>query len=179
LFVKLTDENGKAKEVPMLKIVSEAFFPAPEPGQVPYHINGVVTDNWVTNIGFISRKDLGKKTGHISRAQAVVKIDKTGELVEFYRSAREAAKHCFMSYQTIIDRCNGSYSKGGKQHKFKSVFAPDGFAYAWDTEKDIDKVLLQIQNAMSREAVIVSLDGYDVLSEEPGAEAECWYQITE
>jgi len=101
LFVKLTDSSGKAKEVPLLKIVSEAFFPPPEPGQVPYHKNGVVTDNWVTNIGFIYRSELGKKTGHLSRAQAVVRIDRSGELVDTYRSAREAAKACFMSYQTI------------------------------------------------------------------------------
>lgn len=175
MFVKLTDENGKAKEVPMLKIVSEAFLPVPEPGQVPYHINGVVTDNWASNIGFITRKKLGQKTGHISRAQAVVKIDRTGELVEFYRSAREAAKHCYMSYQTIIDRCNGFYSRGGMRHSFKSVFAPDGFAYAWDTEKDIQKTLLEIQEAMSNETVIVSLDGYDVFPE-PG-ETSDWQEI--
>ncbi len=31
-----------------------------------------------------------------------------------------------MSYQTIIDRCNG---------KCKSAYAPDGYAYAWDDKE--------------------------------------------
>ena len=31
-----------------------------------------------------------------------------------------------MSYQTIIDRCN---------RKYKSTFAPDGYAYAWDDKE--------------------------------------------
>lgn len=102
LFVKLTDSNGKAKEVPVLKIMAEHFLPPPKPGQVPYHINGVVTDNWASNIGYISRSELGKKTGHISKAQAVVRIDRSGELVDSYRSAREAAKACFMSGESLL-----------------------------------------------------------------------------
>lgn len=177
LFVKLTDSNGKAKEVPVLKIMAEHFLPPPKPGQVPYHINGVVTDNWASNIGYISRSELGKKTGHISKAQAVVRIDRSGELVDSFRSAREAAKACFMSYQTIIDRCNGFYKKGGKKHRFRSIFAPDGFAYAWDEDRYINKTLLQIQEAMKNTAVIVSLDGYDVSEPELEAVGADWYQI--
>lgn len=179
LFVKLTDDSGKPKEVAMLKIVSEAFLPPPKPGEVPYHINGVVTDNWVSNIGYISRSELGKKTGHISKAQAVIRIDKSGELVDTYRSAREAAKHCFMSYQTIIDRCNGFYKKGGKKHGFKSIFAPDGFAYSWDEDKYINKTLIQIQEEMKNTEVIVCLDGYDTQQEidkHTVSDAE-WYEI--
>ena len=42
-----------------------------------------------------------------------------------------------MSYQTIIDRCNG---------KVKSAFAPDGFAYAWeDSEVSMRKTLRKIE----------------------------------
>lgn len=145
LFVHLTDDTGKRREVPILKIVSEAFLPPPKPGQVPYHLNGIVTDNWASNIGYIGKKELGKKTGHISRAQAVVRIDKNGEMVDFYRSAREAAKHCFIAHQAIATRCNGFYIKGGKKHYYKSIFAPDGFAYSWDDEKNIDKTLKRIQ----------------------------------
>ena len=180
LFVKLTDSNGKAKEVPVLKIMAEHFLPTPKPGQVPYHINGVVTDNWASNIGYISKKELGKKTGHLSKAQAVVRIDKTGELVDTYRSAREAAKYCFMSYQTIIDRCNGYYKKGGRKHEFKTVFAPDGFAYSWDEDKQINKTLIQIQEEMKNTKVIVCLDGYDMQEEIENhtvSEAE-WHEIT-
>lgn len=123
LVVKLTDDDGKAKEVILLQIMAKTFLgPAPD-GCVPYHKNGCQSDNYIQNIEYISRKELGKKTGSKSRRQSVVKIDLLGEIVDVYSSAREAARKNYMSYQTIIDRCNG---------KCKSAFAPDGYAYAWE-----------------------------------------------
>lgn len=42
-----------------------------------------------------------------------------------------------MSYQTIIDRCNG---------RCRSAFAPDGFAYAWDDDKrSMDRAIKKIR----------------------------------
>lgn len=44
-----------------------------------------------------------------------------------------------MSYQTIIDRCNGGC---------KSAFAPDGFAYAWeDSRVSMRNALKKIESA--------------------------------
>ena len=40
-----------------------------------------------------------------------------------------------MSYQTVIDRCNG---------KCKSAFAPDGYAYAWEDKE------VSMRNAISK-----------------------------
>ena len=122
LVVKLT-VDGKPKEEILIQLVARTFLgPAPK-GCVPYHKNGCQSDNYVNNIAYISKKELGKKTGAQSRRQPVAKISSDGEIVETYTSAREAARQNYMSYQTVIDRCNG---------KCKSAFAPDGFAYAWD-----------------------------------------------
>lgn len=122
LVIKLT-LNGKPKEEIVLQVVARTFLgPCPE-GCVPYHRNGCQSDNYVNNIAYISRTELGRMTGARSRRKPVVKKDGSGEIIEAYSSAREAARKNYMSYQTIIDRCNG---------KCKSVFAPDGYAYAWD-----------------------------------------------
>ena len=124
--VKLTDDNGKSKEVSILQIMANTFLgPAPD-GCVPHHKNGCQGDNYIQNIEYISRKELGKKTGASSKRQPVAKMDSHGEIVEVYSSAREAAKKNYMSYQTVIDRCNG---------KCKSAFAPDGYAYAWEDKE--------------------------------------------
>ena len=106
LVVKLT-KDGKPKEEILMQLVARAFLGLPPPGYVPHHENGCQSDNYIQNIEYISRRELGKKTGKNSRRQPVVKIDETGEIVEVYSSAREAAKQNFMSYQTVIDRCNG------------------------------------------------------------------------
>lgn len=122
LVVKLTI-NGKSKAEILLQIVAKTFLGECPDGCVPYHKNGCQYDNYVNNIAYISNKELGKLTGANSRRKPVAKIDSNGEVVEVYSSARTAAKANYMSYQTVIDRCNG---------KVKSAFAPDGYAYAWD-----------------------------------------------
>lgn len=136
LVVKLT-KNGKGREVILHQIVAEVFHGPCPPGMVPYHINRAITDNWASNIGYITRSELGKLTGAESNKMTVAKIDRTGEIVDVYPSARIAGKKNFMSYQTILDRCAG---------KVKSAFAPDGFAYAWeDSEVSMRNALAKIE----------------------------------
>lgn len=118
-------------------MIAKTFLGHCPHGCVPYHINGCQNDNYVQNIRYIKRSDLGKITGAKSRRKPVVKIDSSGEMVEFYSSAREAARKNYMSYQTIIDRCNG---------KCKTALAPDGFAYAWeDSEVSLKHAIRKIE----------------------------------
>lgn len=123
LFVKLT-VDGKSMEVPVFKVMVSTWKGEPPKGCVPYHINRIVTDNREENIGFTSRSNLGRITGGTTRRRkAVFKVDRDGNEVEVYRSAREAAKHNHMSYQTVLDRCNG---------KVKKEYALDGYTYRFE-----------------------------------------------
>lgn len=136
LVIGLTKDRKK-KEIPVHSLVGQAFLREPKKNEVLYHINGLIKDNWASNLEWIDRRKLGQLTGPQSRKKGVVKIDSNGEMIDFYSSARQAAKANFMSYQTIIDRCN---------NKVKSLFAPDGCAYAWeDSEKDIDTLIRRIE----------------------------------
>lgn len=125
LVVKMTRDK-KAKEEILVQIMAKTFLGNPLPGHVPYHKNGCQEDNYIQNIAYISRRDLGKLTGRTAKRQPVAKIDVSGEIVEVYSSARECARKNYMSYKTVIDRCNG---------KCKSAYAPDGYAYAWDDKE--------------------------------------------
>lgn len=137
LVVHLTDDKGVTKECVFMAVMARTFLGAAPKGCVPYHRNGCQSDNYVNNIAYISRKELGNKTGASARRKAVAKIDASGEVIEVYSSAREAARKNFMSYQTIIDRCN---------NKCKSAFAPDGFAYAWeDSEASMRHAIRRIE----------------------------------
>lgn len=136
LVVKLTI-NGKSKEETLLQIVAKTFLGECPKGCVPYHKNGCQLDNYVNNIAYISREELGRMTGANAKRQPVAKLDSNGEIIEVYSSARKAAKANYMSYQTIIDRCNG---------KVKSAFAPDGYAYAWeDSEVSMKHAIRKIE----------------------------------
>lgn len=130
-------KNGVKKEIPVHTIVAQAFIGEPKAGQVVYHKNGLIRDNWASNLEYIDRKTLGEMTGPGSRRKSVAKINADGEIVAVYTSARQAAKENFMSYQTIVDRCN---------RKVKSPFAPDGYAYAWeDSEVSIKHAIGKIE----------------------------------
>lgn len=123
LFVKLT-ANGKPKEVAVLKIMAETWHCNKDKNLVPYHKNGIATDNHADNIGFANRRELGKMTGHMAgRRKCVFKVDKNGNETEVYRSAREAARQNNMSYQTVLDRCHG---------KVKNPYALDGHTYRFE-----------------------------------------------
>ena len=125
--VNLTDGNGKSKQTKVATLVYETFV-----GRVPknhslYHKDGVARNNELSNLELLTKEELGRKTGHISRHKPVLKCDSATLIpIEAYRSARAAAKANFMSYQTVLDRCNG---------KTKGDIAPDGFVYVWDADE--------------------------------------------
>lgn len=136
LIVKLTI-NGNSKEETLLSIMAKTFLGKCPDGYVPYHKNGCKNDNYINNIAYISKKKLGKLVGAKAKRKPVAKIDNNGEIVDVYSSARQAARENYMSYQTVIDRCNG---------KCKSAFAPDGYAYAWeDSEVSMSKAIRKIE----------------------------------
>ena len=121
--LRLMDEAGKRKEERVHKLVGETFLRPSRPGESLRHINGIRTDNFVNNLEWMSKKELGRLTGPHSRRKPVVKINTNGDKLEFYSSAREAARENFMSYQTVMDYCN---------KKNKKKVAPDGYVYKWD-----------------------------------------------
>lgn len=122
-YVKLTDPQGRAKEVAVMRLMVEVWLGGYPPGMVAYHKNGDHTDLRDVNIGFVSPRKLGKVNGAKSRRRPVAKIDRTGEAVEFFPSARKAAKAGHMSYQAVTDRCNG---------RVKRPYALTGYTYRWD-----------------------------------------------
>ena len=121
----------------VLQLVARTFLgPVPE-GCVPFHKNGCQADNYVNNIAYVDKRELGKVTGGMARRRPVVKINNRGEITEAYSSAREAAKKNFMSHQTVIDRCNG---------RCKNIFAPDGHIYVWDDkESGLKKIMEKLE----------------------------------
>ena len=128
-YVKLTDANGNATEVSVMKIMVEVWLNGGNPGLVPFHKNGDLADNYVDNIGFATKEQLGKMTGAKATRRPVVKIDPDGEIVSIYSSAREAGRENYISYQAVIDRCHG---------KVKKPYALDGHTYLYDDGEYMD-----------------------------------------
>lgn len=125
------------KEYTVARLVYSAFHGPIKEGYSVVHKNGARTDVYISNLELLTKTQLGNRYGGDSKRMTVVKIDSNGEIVEFYKSARECARQNYMSYQTVIDRCNGIV---------KSAFAPDGYAYAWeDREKSLREAIRKIE----------------------------------
>ena len=130
VIIRLSDGQGNRREHKVSKLVAAAFKSQPKPGMVLYHVNGMKRDNYVGNLEWIDRRTRGKKTGAASRKRAVVKVDTDGEIQAYYSSARAAGRENHMSYQTVLDYCNGKVNR--------QTVAPDGFVYRWEDEVDTD-----------------------------------------
>lgn len=95
--------NGK--ELNCARLVANAFLRPVKEDEVVYHKNHLQFDNHFRNLEILNRKQIGKKTGFISKARSVVLIE-DGEIKKMWRSTRIAAKHLFVSCQTVSDYCN-------------------------------------------------------------------------
>jgi hypothetical protein len=101
----------------------DVWMKGKRPNMVVWHRNGDLEDNCLHNLEYIRKRDLGKKTGHKAGRMAVLKVNQEGEVVACYRSAREAARQNYVSYQTVLDRCH---------NKTKNPFWLDGYSYVFD-----------------------------------------------
>lgn len=130
LFVKIFIDNDTCKnsnerqykQVMIHQLVAEYFLPKqPSENHVLYHKNLVLTDNRAFNLAWITKSELGKKTGgKTKRTRGILKIDPaTKEIIEFYKTSRKAAKENYCSYQTILDSCNRKTEKNCTGYLFK------------------------------------------------------------
>jgi len=107
--------NGKYKSYRVATLVALHFLEAPQPGEVLRVKNGIKTDTFAGNLEYVSKEKRGKMTGGKSKGKPVIQLDmNTREVIDEFRSAREAGRRCFLSYQAVLDNCNHkSRTSGG------------------------------------------------------------------
>lgn len=126
-------EGGSRKTFQVARPVYTAWFGNIPDGQVVCCRNGNMTDAKPSNLFLSDRSkrfsERARKVGGSNR-RPVVKIDRTLAVIEVYQSARQAArKNGFRCKYYITSVCNFQFKS--------SVFAADGFLYAWDDTRSI------------------------------------------
>lgn len=111
--IKLSD-----KTVTAVRVVAEVFVPKPsEIHNVVEIINGKNKDIRAENLRWITKHELATKTGYSKkRSKEVILSTHNGETK--FRSARNAAIHLNLSYQSILDYCHGRVKKPIYQIRF-------------------------------------------------------------
>lgn len=125
----------KDKDFNCARLVANAFIKTLSKEDRVYHKNKNESDNYYRNLEVVSLKELGKRTGHISKSQRVVEV-KDEDIIRDWPSARKAAKDLFISYQTVMDYCNNKVKKPmfnlmWEEDYFDMVFEP----FSWDKKR--------------------------------------------
>lgn len=125
----------KDKDFNCARLVANAFIQRLTENDRVYHKNKIESDNYYKNLEVICLRELGKRTGHISKSQRVVEV-KDNEIIRDWPSARKAAKDLFISYQTVMDYCNKKvkkpmYSLMWEDDYFDMVFEP----FKWEQKR--------------------------------------------
>lgn len=104
--VDLMRKDGTRARTPIVRLMANAFMGGTREGYCIIHKNGDRLDNSVYNLKFETRVNacaLGKG----AKRRPVIKIDRDGNEVEIYPSARAAAKANFLSHSAVTARCRG------------------------------------------------------------------------
>lgn len=116
--------NGVYKNYKVSNLVALHFIGKPKKGEVLHHKNGIKTDSAVSNLAYQDQSKVSRKTGPLAKSKPVVQLDKdTLDVIGEYRSAREAGRMTYLSYQAVLDNCNHkTKSSGGYLFMFASEY---------------------------------------------------------
>ena len=124
LMVKLS-KNSIVYTKTIHSLVAQAFIPNPENKPEINHIDENKTNNNVSNLEWMTRKENinhGTRTERMSKTQSIPIITtniKTGESKEFY-GARECARQLGLTHGNITSVLKGRYKQtGGYTFKYK------------------------------------------------------------
>lgn len=119
LFIKVR-WKGRYGEYKISQLVASHFIREPNLGEAVIHKNSIITDDYAGNLKVVTNHELGKLTGHKAGSKPVVMIDTTtNEVIDEFRSAREAGRKTFFSYQAILDRCNKKFPYRNEPYVFR------------------------------------------------------------
>lgn len=128
--------NGTSRTYQVARLIFTTWLGEIPAGKIVCCRDGDMTNTKIDNLILGDKSERfrqkAKKIGGPNR-RPVLKMDTSLEVVDAYRSSREAARVNGFPKETIQDHCNLAIKS--------SVIAPDGFIYAWDDAKWLRRLL--------------------------------------
>jgi len=126
-LIAYTEEGTRVKKNQFIhRLLGQAFIPNPEGKAHINHIDGVKTNNSLSNLEWATEQENSqhavdnKLTTYECIEKPVCQYDATGNLVATYKSAREAYNQTSIAYQNISKVLRGKRNTaGGYSWKYK------------------------------------------------------------
>ena len=119
--VSMRTRDNRRVYIPVVNLMADAFMGGKKPGECIIHKNGAKLDFELCNLQKVTFSQCGKFAGS-NRRKAVAKMNRSGEVLQIYPSAREAAQQNHLSQTAVWHRCN---------NKLKDPYALDGTTYQY------------------------------------------------
>lgn len=120
--VKMRTADNRKVDVPVVWLMADAFMGGRRTGYCITHKDGSKLNCDLRNLEFKTSRECGKlSSGH--RRKTVLKIDRQGNVVAIFRSAREAAEKEYICQNSISARCLGNV---------KNPFELTGYTYQYE-----------------------------------------------
>jgi len=101
-FVIKINLDGKTREHKTNRLVAEHFIENEKSLDIVFHKNRNIYDDYANNLEWITREELGKRTGNLSTGIAVLKIDtETGEVIDEYTNMADAGRKNYLCREAI------------------------------------------------------------------------------
>lgn len=122
LSVRIKLKTGGFSNVPVKRLMRQAFFPNLPPDIRLGVRNGMCTDCSLVNLYPMTMSDCGKKGAGANR-RSIEKVDREGNVVALYSSTVEAAKANYISRKSLWRRLNNT---------IEDPYYLDGYTYRYE-----------------------------------------------
>lgn len=123
--VKMRTADNRKVDVAVVWLMADAFMGGRREGYAIIHKDGMKLNNALWNLAFVSIQECGKMSAG-ARRKAVLKIDRDGNVVEIFRSGREAARKEYVAQNCISERClnliKNPYELTGYNYQYESNY---------------------------------------------------------
>lgn len=109
------------KEIFIHKLVAKYFVDNPNNYKCIYHKNGILHDNYHCNLEYGTEKYVGKIGANMRHDRpSIIAIDAyTGEVIDWFKSARDVARVLYTNRQSVLDCLNGKIEMTMSGYKFE------------------------------------------------------------